>query len=486
MNDLTPRQPKRPLFWPDILLDIQEMLPDTPVYIVGGAVRDAYLHRPVHDLDLVTTSNAVQLARQIANHFKGDVFVLDAERDVGRALIDTPEGRLCIDVAGLRGGDLLADLQDRDFTLNAMAVDLHGNTDLLIDPLNGEGDILVKLIRRCSLAAIPHDPIRGMRAVRQAAQLNYRIEPETMRDIRAHATALRETSPERVRDELFKILSVSKPSGALRIADSLGLLKVILPEIEALHGYKAVASDAFDVWTHSLTVLEKLNTIITGISPARTDNTLASFEMGMLMMQFDPYRKELLEHFNAEWPNDRTHRSLLMLTALLHDIGKPFFSGDHRSSSFTIAGEHADNLRLSNGEKQRLTTAIQHHHHPALTQEEVTPLVAHRFWYKFGKTGVDIILLSLADYLGTELVLPDQREWLERVERARRLLDAFYKRHDEIVSPPVLVDGNELQQQLNLKPGPKIGQLLTVIREAQVTGEVNTVEDALQLAREHL
>src|SRR5690242_19985865 len=125
MMDVTPRQPHRPLFWPDILLDIQEFLVDKPdeIYIVGGAVRDVLLHRPLHDIDFATSGHGIQIARQLANHFKGDFFVLDNDRDVGRALLNLPDGQLVLDVARYRGSSLLDDLSDRDFTLNAMAVD---------------------------------------------------------------------------------------------------------------------------------------------------------------------------------------------------------------------------------------------------------------------------------------------------------------------------------------------------------------------------
>src|SRR5215471_1566347 len=129
MNDLSPRQPVRPLLWPNIVLDLQKFLADMTdeIYIVGGAVRDALLHRPLKDIDLATSSDGMKLARKIANEFDGDYFALDSERDVGRALVDTPDGRLMFDVAHFRGSGLLADLTDRDFTINAMAVDLRGD-----------------------------------------------------------------------------------------------------------------------------------------------------------------------------------------------------------------------------------------------------------------------------------------------------------------------------------------------------------------------
>ncbi len=113
MNDLV-------LAWSDAILDLQDLLRDDatdaePIYVVGGAVRDALLRRPIKDVDIAVAHGGIKLARRIANHFGGGFFPLDAERDVGRALIDTPDGRLSIDVAGFRGDSLDADLRDRDF-----------------------------------------------------------------------------------------------------------------------------------------------------------------------------------------------------------------------------------------------------------------------------------------------------------------------------------------------------------------------------------
>src|SRR5262245_54760452 len=133
MSDLSPRQPLRPLMWPDIIFQLKEFLADTQdeIYIVGGAVRDALLHRPLKDIDLATSGDGLKLARRIANYFDGDFFALDSERDVGRALVNTPDGLLMFDVARFRGDGLHNDLRDRDFTLNAMAVDIHGDLSFL-------------------------------------------------------------------------------------------------------------------------------------------------------------------------------------------------------------------------------------------------------------------------------------------------------------------------------------------------------------------
>src|SRR5690606_23960871 len=120
---------------------------------------------------------------------------------------ETMDGLLVFDVASLRGPDLLADLSDRDFTLNAMAVDLNGDLGMLIDPLGGENDSIGRMIRQCGPDSLPSDPLRALRAVRQSVQLGARIEKETLAAGRSVVPRLRDVSPERVRDEFFRILA---------------------------------------------------------------------------------------------------------------------------------------------------------------------------------------------------------------------------------------------------------------------------------------
>ena len=493
MAEVRPRPSQRPLLWPSSIVDLRALLADeeTPVYIVGGAVRDAYRHYPVKDLDLATPGDAIKLGRRIANGLKGDFYILDAERGVARVLIDTSEGRLTLDVARLRGDDLLTDLFHRDFTLNALAVELKGDLTLLIDPLNGEQDLIDRVIRRCSSDAIVNDPIRSLRAVRQGVQLSARIEPATMHDIRNNGARLAQVSPERVRDEFVKLLALDRPAAALRVADTLGLLSVIVPEVQALQGARIGDHHLIDGWQHTLYVIEHLNTLLTAISPARTDHTAASFGMGMAVVQLNSYRAQLNEHIVKVWPNERPHRALLMLAALLHDCGRanPELVGRHDRATdrlgVNLAAARANALRLSNAERQRLTTIIRYQHR-FQQMIEPTPVALHRFWQTLGAAGVDVCLLALADYLGMVGSEIDQDHWLELVDRTRILLDAYFEHFDQLVEPPLLLDGNQLMQALDLKPGAHIGRLLDRIREGQVAGEIHSVEDALHLARNHL
>lgn len=472
MGDLTPREPHRPLRWPDFVERLQDILAENaqPIYIVGGAVRDALLERQLTDLDLAVAKDAIPLARRIANALRGDFFVLDAERDVGRVLVDTPDGRFMIDVARFRGDDLLADLNDRDFTINAMAVDLTADINLLIDPLNGERDLRDKLVRQCNPHAFARDPLRALRAVRQSVQFGMRLERDTLNDMRAVKAGLRQISPERIRDELVKLLALTNARGALRVAESLGLLDDILPEVVHLRTVLLDNPEYANRLQETLAIVEKLFNVFVVISPQRTDHSGANFAIGMLVMQMDRYRRRLQEHVGHLWPNDRPHTALLVLAALLRDC-----TPDE-------AGARAQALRLSNGERDRLTAVVRYYDLP-LKMKDLSPLEIHRFWRQTGVAGVDVCLLAAANYLGVSGSKLDQDGWLQVVERLLMLLHAYYERYDELVEPPVLLDGNQLMSQLGLARGPMIGALLERIREAQVTGEVRSVEDALQLAR---
>lgn len=480
MTDLTPHRPQtRLMLWSDTILDIQEKILtlniDVPVYIIGGAVRDSFLHLPIKDIDLATPSDSIKVARKIANAFDGDIFIMDAERGVARTFIDTDDGQLTIDVSAYRGDDLSADITGRDFTVNAMAVDLLGDLQLLIDPLNGEADATQKVIRRCSPQSISDDPIRALRAVRQSTQMKFRIEPETIKDMRQYGVHIMETSPERVRDEFFKILGLKRAPIAIKVLHQLGFLQQILPETQELDDKILPSPNVFDGWKQAVETIENVVGIMDTISYRRSDSTAASFAYGMVAMQLDRFRKELNERLSMVYPEGRSHTALLVLASLIHHVENPS----------QVANQISDDLRLSNPEKKRLVTMIANYK-VSQTVDYTSPLDVHRFWYPIRDSGIDAILLGLADYLatyGNELV---QDDWLIQVERALMLLFAFYVQQEEVVSPKPFIDGNDLMQTFDLKGGRIIGELLTMLREAQVIGTVTSSEEALQRAEQYL
>lgn len=200
---------------------IRNILPEQEIYLVGGAVRDMLLNRVSSDLDFALPSNGISSARKVANKLKADFMVLDNERDTGRVIHTNEEGaRTFLDFATYRGSNLEEDLRARDFTINAIAYELHNET--IIDPLDGTSDLRAKLIRACSPTSISDDPVRILRAIRQAAKFECKIDIETRKALKQAANLLPNVSPERKRDELFKILEGPKPDTSVRALEMLG------------------------------------------------------------------------------------------------------------------------------------------------------------------------------------------------------------------------------------------------------------------------
>ncbi|MCS6834493.1 MAG: hypothetical protein NZ750_00560 [Anaerolineae bacterium] len=467
MTDLTPRVPQfRPLLWEDGVELLQEawqdLMPQASLYIAGGAVRDAYWHRPIKDLDLTTDGDPIRLGRKLADRLRGDLFIMDAERGVVRIWADVRGRRWQIDVTRFRGASLLEDLQGRDFTINALAVDARGDLSMLIDPIEGERDAHQRVLRACGAQSIADDPIRALRAVRQSLAFNLRIEPQTLAQIRRNGSRLNQTSAERVRDEFFALLSGDRVASGLRLAQTLGLLLAISP---------LLASEG-QAWQQTLLALEKLEHILLAISPRRTDSTAAAFDLGMLVIQLDRYRAKLNQHLEQRYANERPHRALLMLACLCHALPE------------TEVEALADSLRLSNAEKRVVVLAVTHWRQA--NDLSVEPLSLHRFWYPLETQGIDSLLLGLALYLAQQGLELRQNDWLAQVERVLEAMKAYFERYEEIVRPTVWFNGTQLMEALGLKQGRALGRLLEAIREAQVQGQILEADGVLDWARDWL
>lgn len=488
---LTPVVPSRPLLWPSVIPAIQSALHTEELYLVGGAVRDAYLHLPIHDIDLATPHDGRPVAREIANIFNGAYYTLDSRRGVGRALIPWQGTQLTVDVAQFRGPDLLTDLKKRDFTLNALAVDLRGNLDAVFDPLGGMGDLDAKRLRQCSPEAISSDPVRALRAVRACVTFGLLIESATRQSIRDNVSLLATASPERVRDEFFLIMDSSDPATALDVAFRIGLLEHIIPEVAAMHVTEQGAPHQFDVWRHTLMTIRHLHALIATLTGSRDENLTANIRTGAVAWAFSALRPYLKTHLSTIWPNHRSHRALLILAALFHDTGKPAtrsvepdgrmrFLG-HEQVGEQIALKRSAALRLSRAESQRLATIVRHHMRPHHLHavETLTPRAIYRFWRDTGNAGTDICLLALADYLGTYGAALDSQDWVTYIQTLRLLLDRYYLDRSISVDPPPLLTGQDLLRHFHLQPGPQVGELLERVREAQIDRQISTSKEAL-------
>lgn len=476
--------------------------PDQEIYLVGGAVRDLFISRISPDFDFALPSNGISLARKVANSLHADFVALDDERDTGRVVITNPDGsRIFLDFATYRGANLEEDLRARDFTINAIAYDLRDGT--VIDPLDGANDLRAKIIRACSPATFSDDPVRILRAVRQAAAFGFGIERNTRESMKQAAGGIGRVSVERLRDETFKMLGGSKASASIRALDMLGVLAQAMPELLKMKGVQQSAPHVHDVWAHTLAVLDHLDQIISALRVGYDAEKTNDMFTGLLGLRLGRYRGQFAEHLAASLNVDRPHRSLLFFAALYHDACKPetktvdesgrirFFGHDEKGAA--LAAHRARAFNLSNTEVERLHAIIQHHmriHNFAtrLESDKQTPSrkAVYRFFRDSGKAGIDLILLALADVRGTYANELATETWAVYLDVARILLENYWERPGEVVAPARLLDGRDLMHELNLRPGPVVGQLLEAIRENQAAGKIENREQALSFAREEM
>jgi poly(A) polymerase len=474
----------------------QILPPEMRVYLVGGAVRDALLQRDSHDLDFVIPGEAVRAARRVADALGGAFYLMDEQRQTARVIL-MPQGeeRLLLDFATLRGDDLESDLQARDFTINAIAIDIH-RPEALLDPLGGAGDLLAKRLRACSPQAFASDPVRILRAVRLASAYQMKIDLETRGWMRQEAGNITRVSAERLRDELFRIFAGPNPALVLRALDMLGVLETLLPEIVALKGVDQSPPHTQDVFGHTLDTLHKLEQILEVLAPVYHEELAANLMMGLVSLRLGRYRERIDEHLKTELTPGRSIRSLLFLAALFHDSGKPetrqvepggrirYF--EHERVGEGIAGRRARAFNLSGAEVSRVTCIVRHHMRLSWLAQRggvISRRTVYRFFRDTQSAGVEVCLLALADVCSRYGAALPQEVWARHLEVAQTFLSGWWEQPQKAVAPPALVSGDTLMAEFSISPGPEIGRLLEAIREAQAGGEVENQAQALELAR---
>lgn len=468
-------------------------------YLVGGAVRDMLRRKPVHDLDFSVSGDVRHLARRVANELGGAFYVMDLARETMRVILTPDEGeRVFLDFAALRGKDFLEDLRARDFTVNAIAIDLNGDNHI-VDPLGGAEDLRKRELRACAPDSFERDPLRVLRAVRQSLEMEMRMDAETLLQARAAAPLLVNVSPERQRDELFRMLSGRHPDSALRLMQALGVLDFLLPEMKDTRNVSQSKPHTLDVWEHTLKVLAWLGKLMGVLVGDYIEDSASDLVLGLAVLRLGRYRRQFVEHFNEHLVPDRTLRALLMLAAVYHDTGKPAtktvesdgrirFLG-HEQVSARLANERGLHLALSGAELDRLNAIILGHmrvHQLSDSRQEISRRAVYRYFRDTQAAGVDICLLSLADTLATYGVTLDAEVWARELDACRTLLEAWWETPDEVVRPPRFVNGNEIMVHFQMTAGPRIGQVLEAIREAQAAGQIADREAAFQFAGEWL
>lgn len=445
-----------------------------PLYLVGGYLRDHLLGRGPgeRDLDLVCPRDRQALVAESLVALGGTLVPLDPT--TVRIVFTRGTHSWRVDVAALRGEGIEADLIQRDFTVNALALDLTGDrAGTLIDVTGGVADLEARRIRVPSPAVLREDPLRCLRAVRMAAQLGFRVEPATAASIRAAAGGVAAISAERIRDEIFRILDATRPAAHLAELDDLAVLPVILPPLAALKGVPQGPPHQRDVWGHTLEVVGGIPWVL-----ERLPRLVP--EAGV----------ETVERMAAPVEGAISRRSLLVFAALLHDVGKPAtrteegervrFLG-HEARGAALAGTLCEALRLGRQGTALVTGVVAHHLRPILLAAEpsVTPRARYRLLRDLGEVAEEVLLHSLADVRATG----GEDETFQRQVAFVRETFAFRRDQVQPAASAPLLRGEDVMAALGIAPGPLVGDCLVAVAEWQAAGEVHSPAEAVERLR---
>lgn len=456
-------------------------------YLVGGSVRDAILGKTTKDVDIVLCGSANQVGDTLADSLDGHKIRIDFERDAARVIVGSQNHRVVIDLLSLSHDGILPDLRRRDFTINAIATPLEsavlGTWDL-IDPLGGTKDMASKTIRAVSGGVFMEDPIRLLRAVRLSAENGFVIEPETETLIRSFAPGLAESSPERTRSELLRILAARGAAEWIRLMDSLGLLSVVVPELDHARDVSQPREHYYDVFGHLVAALDYSDQIVS--------NRYEREFVREMMPTFD----RMDAYFGQDASDGHTRGTFLKLTALLHDIAKPqtktiepsgrvrFFG--HSEKGEELAEDILTRLRVGRRGIGMVRSMVRHHLRPRQmgnNGELPTNRAIHRYYRDLGDVALDTLYLNMADFLAARGPLITPAEMRNQVTVINHILTVGPQNQTAVASRKGLLTGHDIMNELQIESGPLVGRLLKSVAEAEARGRIKTREEALKLAR---
>ena len=443
-----------------------------PAWVVGGAVRDRLLGRDTDDYDVALDGDVRQVARRLARAVDAHAFALSEAFGVWRVVAH--DRRWQVDVLPVLRGSIENDLAGRDFTVNAIAEPLGGGGN--VDPFGGVEDLRRRRLRMVSPGAFEEDPLRTLRLARLACELEFEVDPETVRAAADAAPGLGRVAPERVFAELKRVVSSDQALAGLDLMDATGATEVVLPEVSRMRGVEQSPYHHLDVYEHTRSAVAAVIELERGPSP-----------------WLGEYADAVSRFLDEPLANDLTRAQALRFGALLHDVAKPLtrrvsdegritFLG-HDVAGAELAAEVLTRLRASDRLRDHVAALTRHHLRLGFLVHDV-PLdrrAIYRYMRACEPVQVDVTLLSAADRLATRGRGSD-----EAIRRhlglAREMLgDALAWRR---ARPRPPLRGDELSRAVGLRPGRELGQILQELEEASFANEITSREEAIERARE--
>lgn len=438
---------------------------DIQAYIVGGFIRDCFLNRKSSDIDIVTDKGkAENAAKMLSDAINGYFVELDEINKIYRVVFADKTNY--VDIADCTGMDIKEDLLRRDFTINALAYDI--NRACLVDVVGGVDDIKAGVIREISEENILDDSIRILRAFRFKSTLGFELSDKLKLIAANHSKELLTTAKERINIELVKLFGGKNVVEALELLNKFNILELIFPEVVEMRKVPKNSHHHLNLLEHSIETVRQVQIF------------------------YENACNEVKLHCDDIMFGGQSRMSYLKIAAFLHDVGKPSTwqiepeTGRHRFIMHDVEGAKIiagtlKNLKFSKKQCAYIQKIIKNHIYPAgvVMSEDVGDKAYMRFYRKMENDVIDLIAVAYADRmsaLGPEIT---QAMIDKNINGLDKLLQMYLEQKNKMKPLPKLLNGNEIMQLLNIPASKKLGQIISKLYEAQLSGEINTKEEAV-------
>lgn len=454
----------------EILNNIASFFPNK-IYLVGGSVRDCFLGKDTFDRDLIVTDeDAGIFSQKVSEFFDGKFIPLDEENKIYRVVLKDKKNYL--DITNPIENSIEKDLFRRDLTINAIAVNIKSGE--ILDLVGGVKDIQRKTIRGIKDFNFEDDSLRILRVFRFYSILGFEIDSHLLEVVKNLKDSILQPAKERIEYELMKLFEGKYADLALLKMDECEILNKLFPFVDELKQVPPNLHHHLDLFNHSIETIRQIEILY--------DNASEKVKSHMDKVDFGGFSR--LAH--------------LKLAAFMHDIGK--FStwtieegtGRHRFIKHDDVGAKLakpilKSMCFSNKQIDYITLMIKKHMYPTMVVQspELTDKVMMRFVRKMEENAIDNILIAQADRLSAQGPEITKEIVEENLSALNKLLE-FYLQAQETIKPlPKLIDGNDVMQILKIKPSPILGEILNLLHEAQISGDITTKEEAISFVKNY-
>lgn len=435
------------------------------IYVVGGVFRDFYFDKENFDKDIIVDKvSAKEFAQKLAESIDATFIPLDEENKIYRLMMADKVN--CIDIASPIGGSIEEDLKRRDLTINSVAVNL--KTLEILDFTGGIEDLKLKKIRQISEQNFIDDPLRLLRAYRFQALLGFELDEELIKIVARHAKKIHASAVERVNYELIKLFGGCFTDKALFGMDKTGLLEELFPIVADLKLVPPNLHHHLNLFEHSIEVVKQIQ------------------------LYYENSTQKVKSHLDNSDFGGASRLAHLKLAGFLHDIGKYSTwtieeeTGRHRFIKHDDVGSKMSvgilkSAKFSKKQIDYVSKMVKYHIYPShvIGAPDVNEKIYMRMIRKMENDVIDVIVLAVADRLSARGPEITEEIVNKNVGGLDALLGFYLNIKDNLKPLPKLLCGEEIMDMLNIKPSAELGEIVKLLTESQLSGDINTKEEAI-------